>query len=111
LSALELDVLKPWVAPTVSTVRGRFLAKDPRRRVLPLVMPLDGQVTVELRLPPGRLDTLELVSPAGKVLARGLWAGTSVRRISYLDCGQRRASLRVTRVGNPGAFTLTVARP
>ncbi len=76
-----------------------------------LVTPLDGQISVELRLPRGRLDTLELLSPDGKVVARGLWSGLSVRRLSYLDCGARRFTLRVTRAGNPGQFSLTVTRP
>ena len=48
------------------------------------------ELTVELRLPRGRLDTLELLSPGGRVLARGLWAGTSTRRLSL--CRLRAAS-------------------
>jgi hypothetical protein len=111
LSAVEQDVLKPWLAPTTTKVSGRFLAKGPTRRLLPLVTPLDGQISVELRLPRGRLDTLELLSPAGKVVARGLWSGSSVRRLSFLDCGARRFTLRVTRVGNAGQFALTITRP
>jgi hypothetical protein len=111
LSAVEQDVLKPWAAPTTTKVSGRFLAAGPKRRLLPLVTPLDGQISIELRLPRGRLDTLELLSPAGKVVSRGLWSGASVRRLSYLDCGVRRFTLRVTRAGNPGQFALTVMRP
>jgi hypothetical protein len=111
LSAVEQDVLKPWLAPTTTKVSGRFLAKGPKRRLLPLVTPLDGQISVELRLPRGRLDTVELLSPAGKVLARGLWSGSSVRRLSFLDCGARRFTLRVTRAGNAGQFALTITRP
>ena len=111
LSALDLDVSKPWLAPTTSTVRGRFAAEGPRRRLLPIATPLDGQLTVELRLPSGRLDKLELLSAGGSVLARGLWAGTSTRRLSYTVCGQRRLSLRVTRAGVPGRFAVSVTRP
>ncbi len=54
------------------------------------VTPLDGELTAELRLPGGRLDTLELLSADGRVLARGLWAGTSTQRLSFVVCGQRR---------------------
>jgi hypothetical protein len=111
LSALDQDVTKPWLAPTVSTVRASFAANGVRRRLLTVATPLDGQITVELRLPRGRLDTLELLSPAGRVLARGAWAGPLVRRLSYVDCGLRRVSLRVTRVGDPGRFSVTVTRP
>ena len=101
------------VAGSVDDHRARAasLAKGPRRRLLPVATPLDGQLTVELRLPRGRLDTLELLSPGGRVLARGLWAGTSTRRLSYVVCGQRRLSLRVTRAGAPGRFAVTVTRP
>jgi hypothetical protein len=111
LSALDQDIAKPWQAPTASTLRDRFVAGGPRRRLLPIATPLDGQITIELRLPHGRLDALELLSPAGHVLARGLWAGTSVRRLSYLVCGQRGLNLRVTRAGHPGRFAATVMRP
>ena len=111
LSAIEQDVLKPWLAPTTTKVSGRFLAKGSTRRLLPVVTPLDGQISVELRLPRGRLDTLELLSPAGKVVARGLWSGLSVRRLSFLDCGARRFTIRVTRAGNAGQFVLTIMRP
>jgi hypothetical protein len=111
LTALDLDVAKPWRVATSITMRGRFVAKGPRRRILPVAAPLDGQLTIELRLPSGRLDTLELLSPEGRVLARGLWAGTSTRRLAYIVCGQRRLSLQVTRAGDPGRFVLTVTRP
>ena len=111
LSAVDLDVAKPWLAATASTVRMRFVVNGPRRRLLPVATPLDGQLTIELRLPGGRLDTLELLSPGGRVLARGLWAGTSTRRLSYVVCGHRRLILRVTRVGSPGRFAVTVTRP
>ena len=65
----------------------------------------------ELRLPAGRLDRLELLSPDGRVLARGLWSGTSTRTLSFTVCGQRRLVLRVTGTRVPGPFQLTVTRP
>ena len=111
LSAIDRDVAKPWLASPTTTVRGSFLANGPRRRLLPVATPLDGQLTIELRLPRGRLDTVELLSSGGRVVARGLWAGMSMRRLSYLVCGQRRLSLRVTRAGKPGRFAVTVTRP
>jgi hypothetical protein len=111
LSAIDQDVVKPWLASPTTTMRGRFLANGLRRRLLPVATPLDGQLTIELRLPRGRLDTLELLSTGGRVVARGLWAGTSTRRLSYVVCGQRRLSLRVTRAGSPGRFAVTVTGP
>jgi hypothetical protein len=111
LRAAEEDVTKPWTTPEKKTVRARFRADGPRRWLLPVTAPLDGELTAELRLPPGRLDTLELLTAEGRVLARGLWAATSTRRLSFVICGQRRIALRVTRSGTPGRFDLTVTRP
>ncbi len=73
--------------------------------------PLDGELNAELKLPSGRLDTLELLAPDGHVLARGLWSGTRTRRLSFVVCGQRRLSLRVTSAGVPGRFDLMLSRP
>lgn len=111
LSAVENDVKKPWLAPVTKSVLARFRQGAPRRWQLQVATPLDGELTAELRLPPGRLDTLELVSPEGRVLARGLWASASSRKLSFVVCGQRRLALRVTRAGVPGRFDLTVTRP
>ena len=52
-------------------------------------------VTVELRLPRGRTDNLALVDPQGRVVATGLWASPTVRRLTYVTCGQRRFTVRV----------------
>lgn len=111
LSALDQDVVKPWQAPVTKTVRAGFRQRGPRRWLLPVATPLDGELTATLRLPGGRLDTLELLSADGRVLSRGLWAGTSTRRLSFVACGQRRLTLRVTRAGDPGRFAVTVTRP
>jgi hypothetical protein len=68
-------------------------------------------VTAELRIPTGRTDALELLDAHGRVVARGLWAGTAMRRVSFVVCGQRRLSLRVTRGGSPGRFAISLHRP
>jgi hypothetical protein len=88
-----------------------FRIGGPRRRLVPLVTPLDGELTAELKLPTGRLDTLELLGADGRVLARGLWSGTRTRRLSFVVCGQRRLALRVASAGMPGRFDLTISRP
>ena len=94
-----------------ATVTGRFAPGGPQQRLIPSTTPLDGELTAELRLPPGRLDTLELLSADGRVLARGLWAGTSTRRLSFIVCGQRRLTLRVTARRATGSLPVTVTRP
>ena len=76
LDAVAQDVGAPWSAPTRQTLTRRFTAKGPRRLLVPVALPLDGEVAVDLRVPAGRLDELELVTADGRtVLARGLWPG------------------------------------
>jgi hypothetical protein len=111
LAAVEQDVLKPWTRPTSTRWAGRFTAGGTRVRALPLATPLDGDLIAELRLPPGRLDALELVSGDGRVLSRGLWSGPRSRRLHFVVCGQRRLTLRVKAVGATGGFDVTVSRP
>jgi hypothetical protein len=110
LRALEQDIVKPWSAPTTTRWSGRFTG-GAQRRTFPIATPLDGELTAELRLPPGRLDTLELAGADGRVLARGLWSGARTRRLSFVVCGQRRLTLRVRSAGTAGSFHLTLARP
>jgi hypothetical protein len=110
LLAVEQDVTAPWLEATSSVVRGRFTARK-RRSVTTLATPLDGVVTVELRVPRGRTDTLALVDPQGRVVASGLWAGATTRRLTYLVCGQRRLTVRVVLGGPPGRYTLAISRP
>ena len=111
LRAVEQDVSSPWTGATTTRSSARFHTGGPRRRLVPLATPLDGELTAELKLPLGRLDTLDLLGADGRVLARGLWSGTRTRRLSFVVCGQRRLSLRVTSAGMPGRFDLTVSRP
>jgi hypothetical protein len=111
LRAVEHDVTAPWLAAASSVLRGWFATDRERRRRVSLETPLDGVVTVELRLPRGRTDTLALLDAQGRVVADGLWAGAALRRIAYVACGQRRLTVRVTREGPPGPFTLVVSRP
>ena len=110
LRAVEQDIVKPWVGPTTTRWSDRFTA-GARRRTFRVSTPLDGELTAELRLPPGRVDSLELLSADGRVLARGLWSGARTRRLGFVVCGQRQLTLRVTAGGAAGRFDLTVARP
>ena len=68
-------------------------------------------MTASVTVPPGRLDLLELVSDGGKVLARGLWADSRTKRVTYEICGQRRLELRVTLRGRPGPFSVSITQP
>lgn len=111
LRAVEQDVATPWTRSITTRASGRFRTGGPRRRLVPVATPLDGELTAELKLAPGRLDTLELLAPDGHVLARGLWSGPRTRRLSFVVCGQRKLSLRVTSAGLPGRFDLTLSRP
>ncbi len=111
LRAVEQDVLSPWLAPTTTVIGGRFAARGKRRWVYAFSTPLDGTVTAELRVPAGRTDALELLDAQGRVVATGLWAGTAARRLSFVDCGERRLSIRVTLAGSPGRFAVSLSRP
>ena len=101
LRAVEEDVTKPWVGATTTTVGARFRPGGPRRWTRAIATPLDGTLTVELRLRAGRTDRLELLGADGKVLARGLWSGTSAKRLAFVVCGQRSLRVRVTLGGAP----------
>ena len=111
LRAVEEDVTKPWVGATTTTVGARFRPGGPRRWTRRIATPLDGTLTVELRLRAGRTDRLELLGADGTVLARGLWSGTSAKRLAFVVCGQRSLRVRVTLGGAAGAFALSLARP
>ncbi len=111
LRAVEQDVATPWTRSITTRTSARFTAGGPRRRLVSVRTPLDGELTAELKLPPGRLDTLQLLAPDGHVLARGLWSGTRTRRLTFVVCGQRKLSLLVTSAGKPGRFDLTLSRP
>jgi hypothetical protein len=110
--AIEDDVLRPWSAPTVSTLPGRFRARGPRvwRRTIPT--PLDGDLSVALTLPPAATYELDLLAADGRVvLGRGLWSGAGRKSVRLTVCGHRSVTLRVTRRGAPGAFRAEVSRP
>jgi hypothetical protein len=110
LAAVERDVVEPWTAPATTRLTGRFVGRR-TTHLVPVETPLDGELDVQLRLPAGRLDTIELVGADGRVRARGLRSSARMRRLSYVVCGERRLSLRITRRGAAGRFDLTVSRP
>ena len=110
LRAVEEDVTSPWGAATTTRFNGRFRARGPRQWTRRIATPLDGTLTVALRLPRGRTDRVELLGIDGRVLARGLWSGTSTKRLGFVVCGQRSFQVRVTLGGAAGPFGLAIAR-
>ena len=112
LADVERDVLQPWAQRPARAVNGRFTSRRTTTRRIPVATPLDGTLAVTLRLPRGRLDELELVSTEDRrVLARGLWTGSTAKRLSYEVCGRRSLELRITHKGPPGPYALVISRP
>lgn len=112
LQAAQEDVLEPWASPAIKMVRGRFTAQGRKIWKLALSTRLDGLLDVDLAMPRGTLYDLALLAADGHtVLARGLWTGTTEKKLSYTLCGQRSLFLRVTRMGSGGPFSITITQP
>jgi hypothetical protein len=112
LAAVEDDVVRPWTAPVTTTIAGRLRATGSRTWARALTTSLDGDVTVTLRVPLGGVYDLALLGADGrKVLARGLWSGTSTKTARFTVCGQRTLAIRVVARGAGGRFSLRVTGP
>lgn len=112
IAAIERDVTQPWAASTVSTYRRSFTKKGPKVWRIPVAVPLDGDLVVDVALPSGGYHDVALLGPDGRsVLAQGLWSGTRTQRITTTVCGQRPLTLRITRRGSVGRVSVTVAAP
>ena len=109
LDLVARDVLDPWIGPR----RLAFAAKLPRGRrawTTSIETPLDGDLSVTLRLARGGAASLQLVDAAGRVVARGLWSAANRISASTRVCGAR--SLRVRVAVNAGSrFSLAVVVP
>jgi hypothetical protein len=113
LQRIEQDVLQPWSAPTLRTFPAHFSARQGRTRTwsLPVATPLDGDLTVKLRVP-GPGYRLTLLSPdRGAVLARGRSAGRGTKTLRYRVCGTRSVVVRVSGTGTALPFSLQVSVP
>jgi hypothetical protein len=109
LQAAEQDVVAPWTAPVTQSYRARFTRNGKTVWKMSVATPLDGNLAVSLTFPRGALHELAVLAPDGrKVLARGLWAGGSEKRVASTVCGARSLVLRVTRRGPIGPFSLRV---
>ena len=111
LQAAEEDVTDPWTTSDVVTqsFHGRFLSGGKNTWKTTIATPLDGDFSLSLTMPRGALDDVTTFSPDGRtVLAKGLWASPTQKKIAMTICGQRSVFLRVTEKGLPGRFSLQV---
>lgn len=107
LAAVREDTLHPWVAPTRTTIRGRFAKGRPTWSTT-VATPLDG----DLRVDAGSAADLTLRSADGRqVLARGSWNSTGGKSAAYRVCGARSLQVRLKRNGAPARFTLRITIP
>jgi hypothetical protein len=92
LDALLLDIQSPWSGPRTIIRKSSFVrASKTSVRTFSIATPLDGMLSLSVK------------SPQGTVFR--------ARTASTLVCGQRAATVTVTRVKGYGAFTLGVAIP
>ncbi len=106
LAAVRADVLQPWTAPTVATIRGRF-AGSSRSWTRSISTPLDG----DLRIRISTADDLTVAAGGATVLARSHWTGSGGKELDFRVCGQRSVELRVVRDAPKSRFTLRISRP
>jgi hypothetical protein len=108
----ERDVLQPWSSPRATVYKNRFTSKGKRMWTVPLTTPLDGSAEITVSLPKGGLHEVALVDVARKkVLAVGLWAGRSVKKIATNVCGHRALVLRITQRGAFGPVKVLARVP
>ena len=112
LDAAAEDVTSPWSAPTVTRLDGAFVPGGPRVWQRRLATPLDGTLTITLRMPVGpRHDVAVLDLDGRTVLARWTaWTARS-RTVTATICGRRAVLLRVTEGNVPSLFSLVVSGP
>lgn len=92
LDALLLDIQSPWSGSRTVTRKSSFVrASKTSVRTFTIATPLDGTLSLSVK------------SPKGTVFRP--------RIASSIVCGQRSATVTVTRVKGYGAFTLAVAVP
>jgi hypothetical protein len=111
LTAIRDDILDPWLGPTTTTIRGKFL-RHRRTWSTQIETPLDGDLRVRVTVPGGGADDVTLLSGDGQtVLATGSWTTSGGKSVEYRLCGARSLKVRVTRGGTAARFNLQVQRP
>jgi len=111
LAALREDVVHPWQSQSTTTIRGKFLRRS-RTWSAQIATPLDGEIRIQVNVPGGGADDVNLLSSDGRaVLAAGSWTGSGVKAAEYLVCGKRSLKVRVKRGGAAARFSLRVTAP
>jgi hypothetical protein len=72
--------------------------------------PLDGSIDVTVKLPRQGLHGVVLLAGT-RVVAEGLWASTSTKKITATVCGERSLLLRVTQKGGFGPVKVVTQVP
>jgi hypothetical protein len=112
LEAIAADVKTPWTQPRTAARTGAFRARGPSWVYTSVATPLDGSLTVDLRLPAGVAYDLSLFDAAGRPLAQGRSVGKARRTVAFTICGQRSVRVGVfRRSGPPRTFYLDVTAP
>jgi hypothetical protein len=108
--AIRRDTLDPWLGRTAFRLRGRIPSQRGRAAVRAFRTPLDGAVSLR---PAGRaLYSLDLLSPAGRVLRTSRHGFSFGHQLNFTVCGQSRLRVAVHSFRRPGrAFKLRIQRP
>lgn len=106
--AIRADVLNPWHGPRTVTLRGSGT------RTFQLATPLDGSASFDLSAAEGASYRLRVLSGT-RAVRRARHSGRQSRAAatagSYLICGARSLTLKVTKVAGSGPFTLSATIP
>jgi hypothetical protein len=112
LGLLAEDVATPWTGTTATTRNAGFRAYAGDARTFRFSTPLDGVLTLTLRVPAGSAFDARLFDPSGRrLLAETTPGARPVKTIRYVVCGERSFELRVARKRGFGDFTLQISKP
>jgi hypothetical protein len=112
LAAAELDVSKPWTAPTSRTYTRTFGKRTARAWWIPLATPLDGSVQVSATVPNrGSVDVALVGADRKTLVRRAQWVGQRSKRADASICGQRSLFVRLTEKGLRGRVRISVTTP
>lgn len=110
--AAERDVLQPWATGTSTGLKRVFSNRGKRVWTIPLETPLDGTLDITVTLPKNGLhDVLLLDGDRQTILAKGLWASRTMKRITTTVCGERLLVLRITQSGGFGRVAVIASTP
>jgi len=111
LELLRQDVVSPWRANRVSTIRGAFTKSGPRSRTYSTSAAFDGKLEATLKAAGGARVSVAVLNSAGRSVARTPATSGSATARTTVCGGTRSFRLQVTRVSGAGRFQLSVSRP